>query len=455
MTLRPGPQHDPDPPTGPDLVAPDVLVAPDDPGAPGAPGAASAALRHLDQLANAVENLTRETALDEEPAGTPLSAPDEAGGSAFHELRLLEQVIDNFSVHTENDELLADAMSEVAALVGSDAVWVVEAAPDAALGVVHVMGELIIGESELPRDVARLCETLYDRRRDAVEKLEHRLPDGRLRVAMPLRVKQTWFGAMVFTTAASPPVDLGVRDRLLSSILRFLAISIENRHFVDSLTDMIIETVCGFSLAIESRDAYTGGHVMRVTAYALELAQKLGLGEDELAVLRLGGLLHDIGKVAIPDDILNKSDRLTAIERDVMQAHPSVGHAILGRIPHLDRANEIVRSHHERWDGRGYPDRLAGTDTPFLARILAIADAFDAMTSDRPYRQCLSFEAAMAEIRSCAGRQFDPDLAGVFLTLTDQELAAAEARMQRWMHSRNHGAGLSLGQLVAMKKPSI
>ena len=138
-----------------------------------------------------------------------------------------------------------------------------------------------------------------------------------------------------------------------------------------------------------------------------------------------------------------------------MQAHASVGHAILARIPHLDRANEIVRHHHERWDGRGYPDRLAGADTPFLARILAITDAFDAMTSDRPYRACLAFDAAMDEIRKCAGAQFDPELAGVFLTLTDQELAAAEARMQRWMHSRNHGVGLSLGQLVAMKKPAI
>ena len=194
---------------------------------------------------------------------------------------------------------------------------------------------------------------------------------------------------------------------------------------------------------------------MRVTAYALALARKLGLSDDQRTVLRLGGLLHDIGKVAIPDDILNKSDRLTDIERDIMQAHPEVGHAILDRIPHLDRANEIVRNHHERWDGGGYPDRLAGTDTPFLARILAITDAFDAMTSNRPYRSCMTYEDAMAEIRRCSGKQFDPDLADVFLTLTDQDLAAAEARMHRWMHSRNHGAGLSLEQLVAMKKPSI
>jgi len=437
MTPRSSPRLDPDPPAGGDPVAAD---------------APSVALHHLDQLASAVEDLSRGT---EDTAPSSDAASDAPGRSAFHELRLLEQVIDNLSVHTENDELLADAMSEVAALVGSDAVWVVEAAPDGALGVVHVMGELIIGESELPRDVARLCEGLYDRRREAVEKLEHELPDGGLRVAMPLRVKKTWFGAMVFTTPASPPVDLGIRDRLLTSILRFLAISIENRHFVDSLTDMIVETVCGFSLAIESRDAYTGGHVMRVTAYALALAAKLGLSDDERAILRLGGLLHDIGKVAIPDDILNKTDRLTAVERDVMQAHSTVGHAILGRIPHLDRANEIVRGHHERWDGHGYPDQLAGTNIPFLARILAIADAFDAMTSDRPYRKCLDFDDAMAEIRDCAGKQFDPDLASVFLTLADQELAAAEARMQRWMHSRNHRAGLSLGQLVAMKKPAI
>lgn len=413
------------------------------------PDTPSDALRQLDQLADAVEHLSHASALGAEPDAQAATSP------AFNELRLLEQVIDNLSVHTENDELIADAMSEIAALVGSDSVWVVEAAADSALGAVHVMGELIIGDSELPRDVARLCENLYDRRREAIDKLELPLADGGLRVAMPLRVKKTWFGAIVFNTPPRPPIELGVRDRLLSSILRFLAISIENRHFVDSLTDMIVETVCGFSLAIESRDAYTGGHVMRVTAYALALGQKLGLSEDELAVLRLGGLLHDIGKVAIPDKILNKTDKLTDVERDVMQCHTAVGHAILDRIPHLERSNEIVRHHHERWDGRGYPDRLAGTDIPFLARILAITDAFDAMTSDRPYRKCLSFDAAMTEIEKCAGSQFDPDLAGVFLTLTDQELAATEARMQRWIHSRNHRADLNLGQLVAMKKPAI
>ncbi len=417
------------------------------------PDTPSDALRQLDQLADAVEHLAHANACDVESDAEP--SVHDASRPAFNELRLLEQVIDNLSVHTENDELIADAMSEIAALVGSDSVWVVEADADSALGAVHVMGELIIGDSELPRDVTRLCENLYDRRRENIEKLEFPLPDGGLRVAMPLRVKQTWFGAIVFNTPPSPAIDLGVRDRLLSSILRFLAISIENRHFVDSLTDMIVETVCGFSLAIESRDAYTGGHVMRVTAYALALGQKLGLSEDEQAVLRLGGLLHDIGKVAIPDKILNKTDRLTDAERDVMQAHPAVGHAILGRIPHLDRSNEIVRSHHERWDGTGYPDRLAGSDIPFLARILAITDSFDAMTSDRPYRKCLSFDAAMAEIKKCAGTQFDPDLAEVFLSLTDQELAATEARMQRWIHSRNHRADLNLGQLVAMKKPSI
>ncbi len=415
---------------------------------------AIAQLDELDELASALHRLTEEPNVAEAP-DEPTAAPAHRTASAIQELRLLEQAIDNLSVHTENDELLADAMNEVANLVGSQAVWVVEANEDAALGVVHVMGELIVGESELPRDVERLCESLFDSRTQRNEKRTHTLPDGRNRVAMPIRVGQTYFGVLVFTVASCPPVEEAIRDRLLVSVIRFLAISIENSHFIDSLTEMIVEVVCGFSLAIESRDPYTGGHVMRVTAFALALAQKLGLSDEELSVIRLGGLLHDIGKVAIPDDILNKTSRLTDIEMDIMRVHPSVGYEILHRIPHLTRSNQIVRHHHERWDGTGYPDRLAGTDIPFLARLLAVTDAYDAMTSNRPYRQEMSHEAATEQIREGAGSQFDPDLAAVFLTLTEQDLAQAEARMHRWMHSEDHGTEMNLANLVAMNKPRV
>ena len=416
-----------------------------DPAAP-LPAAGDDALREIEQLARRLNGLA---------AGPPASPPPAASSAASQDLRLLEQVLDHLSVHHDNDELLADAMNEVSALAGSPRVWLVEAGPDHARGSVHVLGELIIGDSELPRDVERLCEALFDRRFEPCDQLGHALPGGNHRVAMSLRVNNTYFGTLVYTVVPDPPVPAAVRDRLLTSVLRFLAISIENRHFVDSLSEMIVEVVCGFSLAIESRDAYTGGHVMRVTAYALALAEALHLSDEDKLVLRLGGLLHDIGKVAIPDDILNKQSRLNEIERDVMQAHAAVGFEILQRIPHLTASNKIVRHHHERWDGAGYPDRLAGAEIPRLARILAITDAFDAMTSDRPYRKGRDHAAAMTEIRACAGTQFDPDLAAAFVELTEQQLAVAEARMHRWIHSHDHGNGLNLGHLIALNKPSL
>ncbi|MEM6855220.1 MAG: HD-GYP domain-containing protein [Planctomycetota bacterium] len=242
---------------------------------------------------------------------------------------------------------------------------------------------------------------------------------------------------------------------LVAFDLAYVAISVENRHFIESLNEMVVEVVCGFSLAIESRDSYTGGHVQRVTAYALALAQAMGLSNEDQSIVRLGGLLHDIGKVAIPDDILNKPDTLTDEEFDIIRVHPVVGHEILKRIPHLGRANQIVRHHHERWDGRGYPDKLAGHDIPKLSRVLAIADSYDAMTSDRSYRKTKTHDEAMREIQACAGSQFDPEMAEVFLGFSEAMLDKASDVMQTWIQSKDHSNGLSIDRLIGMNKPKL
>jgi HD-GYP domain-containing protein (c-di-GMP phosphodiesterase class II) len=179
--------------------------------------------------------------------------------------------------------------------------------------------------------------------------------------------------------------------------------------------------------AIEARDPYTRGHSTRVTALAELVALRLGWGEERLKSLRIGGRLHDVGKLAIPDAVLSKEGRLEADELVQIQEHPKVGAKLILRIAALRDAIPYVLYHHERWDGTGYPSGKAGEEIPVEARVLAVADAFDAMTSDRPYRPALSHDEALAEVERCAGTQFDPEIARIFLELFGEveELRAA------------------------------
>jgi len=169
--------------------------------------------------------------------------------------------------------------------------------------------------------------------------------------------------------------------------------------------------------ALDLRDAETQGHSRRVTAYTVALARAMQLPSADLKVIARGAFLHDIGKIAIPDSILLKPGKLTPEEMAVMRQHCQRGYDIVRKIPFLDEAAEIVYAHQESFNGSGYPRGLRGYDIPLGARIFAIADTLDAMTSDRPYRKGLSFPEAIAEIQHCQGTQFDPGIVKVFLSL--------------------------------------
>jgi len=188
-------------------------------------------------------------------------------------------------------------------------------------------------------------------------------------------------------------------------------------------------TVRALADAVEARDAYTGKHAERVAAYGIELARAHGLATAEEPEVELGFLLHDIGKVAISDAILHKPGELTASERDAMRRHPLIGDEIVGRIDFLGDARHVVRSHHERWDGAGYPDGLARERIPLTARVFAVADAFDALTSDRPYRAASTFEHARTVIAAAAGSHFDPDVARTFADVPDERLERIRAAL--------------------------
>lgn len=179
--------------------------------------------------------------------------------------------------------------------------------------------------------------------------------------------------------------------------------------------------------AVDNKDRYTRRHSEDVTEYALWIAEELGLSEETMRIIRIGGLLHDVGKISVPDDILRKPGHLTPEEYEIMQRHPHIGSLIVGAIPGMECILDAVRSHHERFDGKGYPDALAGEDIPLLGRIMAVADAFSAMTTDRPYRKGLNWEVALAEIEANIGSQFDPTMARAFLRAADKRRAQYES----------------------------
>lgn len=183
------------------------------------------------------------------------------------------------------------------------------------------------------------------------------------------------------------------------------------------LKDGSLATIQALAAAVDAKDPYTKGHSQRVADYAADLARHLGMSDAEIKLILITGTLHDVGKIGVPDSVLNKPGRLTDDERAVMETHPVLGEVIVRKAPQLEATLPGVLHHHERWDGRGYPHGLEGEAIPYIARILAVADSYDAMTSDRPYRKGLAVEIALSEITKGAGTQFDPDLAPAFVTM--------------------------------------
>ena len=192
------------------------------------------------------------------------------------------------------------------------------------------------------------------------------------------------------------------------------------RHAMEDLEHSYDVTLEALGDALDLKDSETEGHSKRVTAYAIALARAMGIPPEEIKVIARGAFLHDIGKMAIPDDILRKPGKLTPEEQELMREHCSRGYHMLRKIPFLAGAAEIVFCHQEHYDGNGYPNRLSGREIPIGARIFAVADTLDAITSDRPYRKARSFAAAREEILRCSGTQFDPAVVEVFLKIPDE-----------------------------------
>jgi diguanylate cyclase (GGDEF)-like protein len=243
--------------------------------------------------------------------------------------------------------------------------------------------------------------------------------DGASYAVAPLHFEGARLGCIV---ALDPNGFTPRTMRLFAGIAHQARLAIQNAGAFDNLEETFISTVEALANALEANDEYTSSHARWITDMALEIGRELGLDPDGLKRLELGALFHDIGKIGIPSTILLKPGPLTKKEREIMQTHPELGERILAPIARLENVRPIVRHAHERWDGKGYPDEVGGSEIPMESRVIFVCDAFHAMTTDRPYRKAMSFEAACKELQEGAGSQFDPDVVTAFLRLAPNAL---------------------------------
>ena len=240
-------------------------------------------------------------------------------------------------------------------------------------------------------------------------------------VCVPLSSRDEVIGAIYLDNLGGPDGEERVFSEhdleLVAAIGKQAGIAIQRAKLFEDLEDLFYGTIKALVATVEAKDKYTHGHSERVTKFAMAIAEDMRLSPEMLDTIRLGALLHDIGKIAVPERILNKPSRLTEAEFTIIKNHPVTGYEILQHIAGIEPVLMAVRHHHEKMNGTGYPDGLAGEDIPLQARVVAVADAFDAMTSSRPYRRNFSIDEVIEEFERCAGDHFDPIATEHFIKL--------------------------------------
>ena len=237
-----------------------------------------------------------------------------------------------------------------------------------------------------------------------------------------------WFS---FRLYMSKSTEVRQRNEELSTVNELL------RQTNDRLEQSHISVIGALIGALEAKESHLSGHAATTMHYSVEVGRKLGLGADEIAGIKLGALFHDVGKIGVPESLLSKPDELTDEEWVEMRAHPTIGASLLGNVPMLDRIRPIVLAHHENFDGTGYPAGLKGSEIPLAAQIISVADSYDAMTSERPYRIALRPKQALRELRANAGTQFNPVVVEAFIQVVIEERRRV-ARGKAPVHGHQH-----------------
>jgi response regulator RpfG family c-di-GMP phosphodiesterase len=236
---------------------------------------------------------------------------------------------------------------------------------------------------------------------------------------VPMLSKQKKIGSVALIRETALAKYSSSELQLLTVFATHTASSIENARLYGQMHDLTLQVIRSYAKAVEAKDIYTRGHSDRVAFYAAKLGHHLKLRSDELDHLFTAGVLHDIGKIGIPDQILNKPSSLSTDEYGIMMKHPEIGRTILAKVESLEDVLPIIYHHHERIDGRGYPAGLSGSDIPFLARLISVVDSFEAMTSDRAYRNALSMEKVVTIMKKGAGSQWDKDLVNAWMEIVN------------------------------------
>ena len=366
-----------------------------------------------------MKRLAKSEAGDEVPLGGRLARHERLASASRIALKLAPLHEENQIARTAIDELHESFGLHLVAIhvIGPDSKLSLAAAAGAASG--DPAHRVRSAERGVPgRAVASGEATLVEDVPTATGRGRHSVPGAGSELAAPIRVDGEPWGVLELVHESAHEldfIDLLFADTIASSI----GAAIHRAKLYAELEGAFMRTLAVLSDALEAKDSYTAAHARDVADLAVEAGQALGMKPDELRTLSYGALLHDIGKIGVRSEILHKPAELTAAEHEEMMEHTVVGARMLERIPYFSNVHPLVRCSHERWDGDGYPEGLAGTEIPLGARIIAACDAFHAMTSDRPYREAMSPQRALAELEHCAGTQFDPEVIEALVAVLD------------------------------------
>jgi HD-GYP domain-containing protein (c-di-GMP phosphodiesterase class II) len=349
---------------------------------------------------------------------------------SYEELSLLYTLSNNMTVNQKPEAFLRQACEELQQVIGLRWLGLYLYEDDPRLE--NLSGQMITAEGtqqassslkelgrELSREYRELTEpAVFDGATEIDVSRMTGLMDSLL--LAPLRTQDNSLGLLVGGEKADGTNITSVDSKLCDSFAKTLAIFLENRMLYEDMHAMFIGTLHALTSAIDAKDSYTHGHTERVAMLARMLAKQVGLDDGTAERVYISGLLHDVGKIGVPEAVLCKAGQLTDDEFELIKMHPQIGARILQDIRQMEDLLPGVLYHHERWDGGGYPKGLSGENIPLFGRLIGLADAFDAMSSTRTYRHAMQMNQVLSEIKQCSGTQFDPDLIEAFLELDFQ-----------------------------------
>ena len=350
-----------------------------------------------------------------------LNSLSEQLANTYEELSLIYQISSGMRVNRRSSDFFKQTCQDVLEVMNVGAMGVVLQGDAAARPDPILYGPLVIPAPLLQRLSTQLLPLLRERKSpllvnqlSADKTFSWLAGDAKQLLAVPLQRQEQVLGGLFVLDKKSGEFD-SVDTKLLNSIANESAIYLENSMLFADVHGLMMGLLHSLTSAVDAKDAYTCGHSERVALLSRHLAIESFLPDTEVEQIYMAGLLHDVGKIGVPESVLQKTGKLTPEEFEQMKKHPEIGARILADVKQVKALIPGVLHHHERYDGKGYPAGLAGNDIPLMGRIICLADCFDAMTSNRTYRRALPLEVALTEIRRCAGTQFDPALAEAFL----------------------------------------